>query len=127
MITTSILRTLAYLLLSLSLQIEDINIGFWLNIAGSAIYGCCMSVDSNVFVGYLKRFPPYCYSAFSSADGLSGLFTVLFYLACKYKGVSLGLVFLIYVPSNIIVLLLFYRMVQIKGEVDRQISAFDNG
>ena len=127
MLATSILRTVAYLLLYLSLNLEDKNVGFYINLIGSALYGCCMSVDQNIFIGFLKRFPPYCYSTFSSADGLSGLFTVLFYLLCKYFGVSLSLVFLIYVPSNIAVVILFYKMVQIRDEVDRQILEDEQG
>ena len=116
-LTTSVIRTISYSLLYYSLAMENLEIGFWLNILGSALYGCCSSVDQTVLVGYIKTLPPYCYTAYSSADGFSGLFTVLLYLILKYFGLDLGFLFLLFLPTNILILVLFYWMEYTKHTV----------
>ena len=120
-ITTTIIRTTSYSLVYFSYTVKDLEKGFWINIAASALYGCCSSVDQTVLVGYLKSLPPYCYTAFSSADGFSGLLIVIFYLVLKYFGVTLGTVFLIFLPTNILFLIIFFWMEYTKGHVQSKL------
>ena len=116
-IAGTILRTISYTLVFVSYSIKDLEKGFWINIAGSAFFGCCCCVDHTVFVGYLKSLPPYCYKAYASAEGFSGFFTVIFYLVMKYFGINVGKVFLIFLPTNLLILALFFWIDYTKDHV----------
>ena len=51
-------RTSAYFLMYLAFTVEDLELGYWLNIAASVIFGSFSSLDHTIFVGFLKNFPP---------------------------------------------------------------------
>ena len=114
---STLIRTSAFFILFIAFYIDNLEVGFWLNIFASGCFGSFSSVDHTVFVGFIKAFPSYCYTGYVSGVGFAGLLSVIFYFGCRNLGLNLGQISLIMVPLNFVVIVLFIWMVTLKERI----------
>ena len=117
LVSSTVIRTLAFLGFYLAFEVESKEFGFWLSMASSAALGAFTSIDHTVFLGFLKSLPPYCYSGYSSGVGFSSLLTICLYLLMKSLSIGVKYVSLALIPLNMLIVVCFYYMVHIKTTI----------
>ena len=108
-------RTLSFLTLYIAFIVPNLNVGFWMSIASTALLGCFTSVDKLVFQTFLKDFPHFCFSSYSSGSGFSGLMGALILIFAPEIGLGFKYIALSLVPSNLVFLGLYLWMEYLRS------------
>ena len=126
-VASTISRIVAFFVIFISFKIENLELGFWVCIGAVGLLGSFTSIYHTVFVGLLKNYPRYCYSSYSTGSGFSGLTSIVLYMSGKFLGISIGKMAFLLIFPNIVILGLFFWMLNVRSKIQQDIQLLDMG